>query len=55
MLGVTVFGIFLTPVFCLVVDQVSHWSIFQFGANVRFLPALARILRFQRRPPQKPA
>lgn len=55
MLGVTVFGIFLTPVFCLVVDQVSHWSIFRFGANFRVLPALTRILRLHRRPPQKPA
>ena len=28
MLGVTIFGIFLTPVFFLIVDRVSHWSIF---------------------------
>jgi hydrophobe/amphiphile efflux-1 (HAE1) family protein len=28
MLGVTLFGIFLTPAFYLVVDRISHWRIF---------------------------
>ena len=28
MLGVTLFGIFLTPVFFLVVDHISHWQCF---------------------------
>ena len=31
MLGVTFFGIFLTPVFFFVVDRMAHWHVFTFG------------------------
>ncbi|MFO0975244.1 MAG: multidrug efflux RND transporter permease subunit [Planctomycetaceae bacterium] len=55
MLGVTVFGIFLTPVFCLVVDQVSHWSIFRLAAFLNPFSGLSRLLRLRRRPPANPA
>ncbi len=55
MLGVTVFGIFLTPVFCLVVDQVSHWSVFRFAAFLNPFSGLPRLLRLRRRPPTNPA
>ncbi len=31
MLGVTLFGIFLTPVFFLVIDRIGHWHFFSLG------------------------
>lgn len=40
MLGVTFFGIFLTPVFFLVMTGISHWKIFQVG----LLPKIGRVL-----------
>jgi hypothetical protein len=33
MLGVTLFGVFLTPVFFLVIDHAMHWRVF---ASLRF-------------------
>lgn len=55
MLGVTVFGIFLTPVFCLVVDQVSHWPVFRLVGYLNPLSGLSRLFRLRRRPPANPA
>ena len=52
MLGVTLFGIFFTPVFFLVIDQFSHWRIFSDGVVGRagkFVLAVLR-LRFMTRP-----
>jgi multidrug efflux pump len=53
MLGVTIFGIFLTPVFFLIVDRISHWSIFSGHSPLsrigRILTDLMR-LRFLTRP-----
>ncbi|HQX49667.1 MAG TPA: multidrug efflux RND transporter permease subunit [Planctomycetaceae bacterium] len=52
MLGVTLFGIFLTPVFFLVVDQLSHWRVFAdglVGRTGRFVLDVIR-LRFITRP-----
>jgi hydrophobe/amphiphile efflux-1 (HAE1) family protein len=52
MLGVTLFGIFFTPVFFLVIDQLSHWRVFTdgvVGRAGRFLLAVLR-LRFITRP-----
>ena len=40
MLGVTFFGIFLTPVFFYVIDSMSHWHLFTRG------PLVHRVLRF---------
>jgi multidrug efflux pump len=52
MLGVTLFGIFLTPVFFLVVDHLSHWQVFTegiVGRIGRFALDIIR-LRFITRP-----
>jgi len=53
MLGVTLFGIFLTPVFFLVVDRISHWRAFSpdrfVGRIGGWVMDLLR-LRFLRRP-----
>jgi multidrug efflux pump len=53
MLGVTIFGIFLTPVFFLIVDRISHWSIFSGHSPLtrigRILTDVMR-LRFLTRP-----
>jgi len=38
MLGVTLFGIFLTPVFFVLIDWASHWHVFH-------SPLLARVNR----------
>ncbi len=52
MLGVTIFGIFLTPVFFLVVDHASHWHFFSAGLAGRTGRLMMEILsvRFIRRP-----
>ena len=53
MLGVTLFGIFLTPVFFLVVDRLSHWSLFSHDSRLfragHFVMDILR-LGFLRRP-----
>jgi multidrug efflux pump len=53
MLGVTLFGIFLTPVFFLVVDRISHWQMFSHDGFLsrtgRFVMDVLR-LGFLRRP-----
>ena len=52
MLGVTLFGIFLTPVFFLIVDQLSHRHVFAdglFGRTGGFVLDVIR-LRFITRP-----
>lgn len=45
MLGVTLFGIFLTPVFFLVVERVSQWSTFRTGPLPWFAAHLLDVLR----------
>lgn len=53
MLGVTLFGIFLTPVFFLVVDRISHWRAFspdQFVGRTGGWVMDGLRLRFVRRP-----
>ena len=48
MLGVTIFGIFLTPVFFLIVDRISHWSIFsEHGPLTRIGRILTDIMRLR--------
>ncbi|MBL8817210.1 MAG: multidrug efflux RND transporter permease subunit [Planctomyces sp.] len=55
MLGVTLFGIFLTPVFFLVVDRITHWRVFSSDGLIartgQLLLGLLR-LRFLARPIQ---
>lgn len=46
MLGVTLFGIFLTPVFFLVVDGISHWRIFASGPLPRVGARILDMLSF---------
>jgi multidrug efflux pump len=45
MLGVTVFGIFLTPVFFLVVERISQWSTFRSGPLAWIAAWLLDVLR----------
>jgi multidrug efflux pump len=45
MLGVTFFGIFLTPVFFSLVDHVSHWRVFSQGPLARAAGATLAILQ----------
>jgi hypothetical protein len=48
MLGVTIFGIFLTPVFFLIVDRISHWSIFSgHGPLARIGRILTDVMRLR--------
>ena len=47
MLGVTLFGIFLTPVFFLVVDRISHWRVFTDRAVGRIGRLLLDLLRLR--------
>ena len=52
MLGVTLFGIFLTPVFFYVIDSMSEWRPFSSGLPSRISRVLMDLLqlRFLRRP-----
>ncbi len=45
MLGVTLFGVFLTPVFFLVVDRMAHWQVFSTGLFARVGNLMLRGLR----------
>jgi multidrug efflux pump len=45
MIGVTFFGIFLTPVFYYVIDRLAHWSIFQFGWLAKVGEVLLDVVR----------
>src|SRR5262249_43439541 len=47
MLGVTLFGIFLTPVFFLVIDHVMHWRFFNTPTMVAVNNFTLGILRFR--------
>ncbi|HEY4308682.1 MAG TPA: multidrug efflux RND transporter permease subunit [Pirellulales bacterium] len=44
MLGVTFFGIFLTPIFFYVIDRMSHWHLFTQGPLARIARVLILIL-----------
>ena len=46
MLGVTLFGIFLTPVFFLMVDGMSHWQLFTNGLVPRIGMPILDVLSF---------
>lgn len=47
MLGVTLFGIFFTPVFFFVVDQLSHWRVFTEGIIDRTAAAVMDVIRLR--------
>jgi len=47
MIGVTLFGIFLTPVFFSVVEHVSHWHVFSTGWLPRIGQEALRVLRLE--------
>ncbi len=46
MLGVTLFGIFFTPVFFLVIDHLSHWRVFTVGLVGRSGRFVLDVIRF---------
>jgi multidrug efflux pump len=47
MLGVTLFGIFFTPVFFFVVDRLSHWRVFTEGIIGRIAAAVMDVIRLR--------
>src|SRR5439155_16613132 len=47
MIGVTLFGIFLTPVFFSVVEHISHWKIFSTGWLPQIGGEALKVLRFE--------
>ncbi|MES1213867.1 MAG: hypothetical protein ABUL64_04695, partial [Singulisphaera sp.] len=48
MLGVTFFGIFLTPVFFFVIDRLSHWHVFTQGPLARAARLILSLLQPRR-------
>ncbi len=48
MLGVTFFGIFLTPVFFSVIDRISHWRVFTRGPVARVAGGVLAIMQPRR-------